>query len=84
MNFLNCIGKLVKKIVVEKLSRFCKINLKLYKNQIKAQKSRSTIDTIVIIVDNIYKIWKEKTIAILLWIDVKEAFDNISQVKFAQ
>ena len=54
--------KLVEKEVVEELSYFCEINLKLHKNQIGARKSSCAIDATAIMVDNIYKIWREEKI----------------------
>ena len=74
-------GKLVEKVVVEKLSRFCEMNFKLYQSQMGAQKGRYAIDTIVIIVWNIFKIWKKKKIAVSLLMDVKRAFDYVFRVK---
>lgn len=56
ISFLNCIKKLVEKVVIEKLLQFYKTYLKLYKKQIKAQKNMYIINTIIIIINNIYKI----------------------------
>ena len=84
ISLLNCTGKLVEKVVIEKLSRFYKINLKLHKGQIGAQKRRCAIDTSAIIVYNIHKIWEKKKIAASLLMDVKGAFDYIFQIKFTQ
>ncbi len=84
ISLLNCMGKLVEKVVVEELSQFCETNLKLHKGQMGARKSRCAIDAVAIMVDRIHKVWDEKKIAKTLLMDVKGAFDYVSRLKLAQ
>ena len=50
----------------------------------EVRKNRSVIDVAAIMVDKIHKIWEEKNIAASLLMNVKGAFDYVSQVKCAQ
>lgn len=65
------------------MSYFCKNNLKLHKDQIKAWKNRCAIDIVAIIVEEIYKSWNQKKVARLLFIDVKNIFDYVFKIKLA-
>ncbi len=53
ISFLNYWGKVVKKVIAEQLSYFCKINDKLYESQIDTRKFYLAIDTITLL---IYKV----------------------------
>lgn len=46
ISLLNCIGKLVEKVIAEQLSQLSKNFLKLHQKQMGAQKERYTIDVI--------------------------------------
>ena len=84
ISLLNCIRKLVEKVVAEELLRFSEINLKLHKGQIGARKTRCAINASAIMFDNIHKIWEEKKIQASLLMDIKRTFDYVSRVKLAQ
>lgn len=84
ISLLNCMGKLVEKVIAEELSRFYEINLKLHKGQMGARKSRCAIDAAAIMVNNVHKIWGEKKITASLLMDVKGAFNYVSRVKLAR
>ena len=81
INSLNCMGKLVKKVVVELLSQFCKFHQKLCIKQIEAQKDKCVVDTLVIMINNIYKAYKKKIIVGILLINVKETFNYVFKLK---
>ena len=48
ISLLNCLGKVVEKLVAEQLSQFCETNGKLHKRQMGAQKHRSAINAAAI------------------------------------
>ena len=79
ISLLNCMGKLVEKVVAEELLQFCETHLKLHKSQMGARKNWCAIDAVAIMVDSIHKIWEEKKIAGTLLMDVKGAFDYVSR-----
>lgn len=53
ISLLNCIKKLVEKVVAEKLSQFCETYPKLHKGQIRARINRCAVDVVVIMVNSI-------------------------------
>lgn len=54
ISLLNFLGKLVEEVVADRLFQLCETNLKLHKDQMRAQKTQYTIDTMAIIVHKIY------------------------------
>ena len=56
ISLLNCMEKLVEKVVAQELSQFCELDHKLHKSQMGARKSRCAIDAAAIMVDHIYRI----------------------------
>ena len=84
ISLLNCLGKVVEKLVAEQLSQFCETNGKLHKGQMGARKHRSAIDAAAILVQKVQEIWKNRQIAGALLMDVKGAFDHVSRAQLAQ
>ena len=84
ISFLNCLGKVVKKLVLKKLLQFCEAQGKLHKKQMRGKKHQLAIDTAALMIHNVYKTWEDKQIAEALLIDVKGAFDYVSRAKLVQ
>lgn len=84
ISLLNCLGKVVKKLVAEKLSQFCEAKEKLHREQMGERKNRSVIDAAALIIHMVYEIWESKQVAGTLLMDVKGAFDHVSRAKLAQ
>ena len=84
ISLLNCLGKVVEKVVAEQLSHFGEINGKLYKGQMGAKKHRSAIDTAVLLIQKVQEVWESRKIAGALFMDVKGAFDHVSRAQLAQ
>ena len=84
ISLLNCLGKVVEKLVAEQLAQFCEANEKLYKSQMGVRKNRSAIDATVILVQKVQDIWNNQQITGTLLMDVKGAFNHVSQAKLAQ
>lgn len=53
INLLNCIGKILEKVIAEQLSQFCKAYSKLYPGQITTQKKQSAIDTVGMLIHKV-------------------------------
>ncbi len=68
-------GKVVEKVVAEELSQYCEDYSKLHPGQMGGRKERSAIDA----AHTVQEKWKEKKLAATLFMDVKGAFDHISQ-----
>ena len=76
---LNCIGKVVEKVVAEKLSHYCEDYSKLYPGQMGGRKERSAIDAVATLVYVVQESWEEKKEVAALFMDVKGAFDHVSK-----
>ena len=78
ISLLEYMGKIFEKIVINEFFRIYEINDLFQPTQIRARKSRNTINAIVILIDNIEKIWAKKDSIIgAIFINVKNAFDYI-------
>ena len=80
----NCLGKVIEKLVVEKLSQFCEAKGKLYRRQMGGKKHRSAIDMAALMIHKVHEIWESKQVAGALLIDVKGAFDHVFRAKSAK
>ena len=77
ISLLNCLRKMMKKIVVLILSNFCKEKELLYKGQFRYRKQRNITDVIVkliLITENVWSLGQQLE---TLFMNVKEAFDCI-------
>lgn len=78
ISFLNYLGKVVKKLVTKKLSQFCEVKRKLHRGQIRGIKHPSAIDTAVLVIYKVHKIWESKQVVGILLMDVKRVFNHVS------
>lgn len=72
---------MIEKVVVKSLSQYCETYSKLYIGQMGARKSRCIINAIVSLIYRVQESWVEKKLVAALFINIKEAFDYISQTK---
>ena len=72
-------GKVVEKIVAQQLAFYYKIYSKLHLGQRGAQKEKSAIDAIFVLVHKIQELWEEKKLVGAIFIDIKGVFDYISK-----
>ena len=79
ISLLNCIGKVVEKVVAKELSQFCEDYSKLNFGQMGGRKERSAIDAVATLVHTVQEKWEEKKLAAALFMDVKGAFDHVSK-----
>ena len=79
ISLLNCIGKVLEKVVAEQLSQFCESFCKLHVGQMGARKERCAIDAVALLVQRVEEIWAEKKLAAALFMDVKGAFDHVAK-----
>ncbi len=79
ISLLNCIGKVVEKVVAKELSQYCEDYSKLYPGQMGGRKERSAIDAVATLVHTVQEKWQEKKVAAALFMDVKGAFDHVSK-----
>ena len=84
INQLNFSEIVVEKLVAIQLSEFCEAKKKLSKDQLKGIKQRSTIDAAALMIHKVHKMWENQHIAGVFLIDVKGAFDHVSQARLAK
>ena len=60
ISLLNCFGKVVEKLVAEKLSQYCEAQEKLYKGQMGGIKHQLAIDPTAVMIHQVHRIWKDK------------------------
>ena len=77
ISLLNCMGKILEKVIAEQLSHFCEAHSKLHPSQMGGRKDRSAIDAVAKLVHIVQEKWSEKKIAGALFMDVKGAFDHV-------
>lgn len=79
INLLNCISKIIRKVIAEQLFLYYKIYSKLHQGQIGGQKRKSAIDTMAILVHLIQQKREEKKLFAVFFMNVKEVFDHVSK-----
>ena len=84
ISLLNCLGKVVEKLVAEMLSQSCETKGSLHQGQMGGRKHRSAIDAAALMIHKVHEIWEDKQIAGALLMDVKGAFDHVSRAKLVQ
>ena len=72
---------MVEKFIAKKLSQFYEAKEKLHKRQMEGKKHCSTIDIASLMIHKVHKIWETKQVAITLLMEVKKAFNHVSQTK---
>ena len=80
ISLLNCLGKIVEKIIASRLAYLAEIpevNL-LDSDQIGGRKQKSAIDAVLSLVHDIQLAKHEKKVTSVLFMDIKGAFDHVS------
>ena len=84
ISLLECLGKVVEKVVATKISKFCEEKQVLHEGQFGSRKNRSTHDALLQLITFVEKAWLEKQLAGAIFMDVKGAFDRVDQKKLTQ
>ena len=81
ISLLNCMGKVLEKVIAEQLSELSENFQKLHQGQVGARKERCAIDAVTLLVHEVEQKWAQKKLAAALFIDVKGAFDHVSKTQ---
>ena len=81
ISLLNCMGKVLEKVIAEQLSQLSENFLKLHPGQMGARKERCAIDAVASLVYEVQQRWSKKELAAALFMDVKGAFDHVSKTQ---
>lgn len=63
ISLLNCMGKVVEKVVAEQLSHYCEKRFNLHPGQMGGRKERSVIDALATLAHTVQERWAEKKLA---------------------
>ena len=83
ITLLNCLGKVLEKILATRLSFLANIGSLLHHTQMGSRKQRSAIDTALLLQHYIQqqKATRKNNITSVLFLDIKGAFDHVSKPK---
>ena len=78
ISLLNCLGKVLEKILATRLSYLAKTGELLQPTQIGGRKQRSALDAMLLLQSEVEAAWAKKHVTALLFLDVKGAFDHVA------
>src|SRR5215213_3356834 len=78
---LNCLGKVLEKILATRLSYYVEKHDLLNKEQMRGRKQRSAIDAVMCLVHDVQNAQSQRLKSTSLMLDVKGAFDNVSRAR---
>lgn len=78
-SLLNCLGKVVERVVTELLCRHCEGNGTLHDRQFGARRERSAMEAVGTLVGWVEGSWKRKEITGAVCMDVAAAFPSVSR-----
>jgi hypothetical protein len=84
ISLLNCLGKVVEKIVATALSNFCEQKELLYEGQFGYRKQRNATDAVAKLILTTENAWNNKQQLGALFMDVKGAFDCVIKKQLLQ
>lgn len=84
ISLLNCLGKVVEKVIAGLLSKHCEVFSKFHQGQMGARKHRRAIDAVASLVHKAQEWWAEKKLAAALFIDVTGAVDHVSRTRLVE
>lgn len=70
-------SNVVEKVIAKELFHYYENYSGLHLGQMGGQREKSAIDAVATLVHTVQEKWREKKLAAALFINVKEAFDNI-------
>ncbi|XP_076343227.1 uncharacterized protein LOC143243263 [Tachypleus tridentatus] len=77
ISLLSCLGKLMERIISNRLLHFCESNNILPESQNASRKNRQTTDHLTRLTESIYKAYNNNQVTIGVFLDVKKAFDSV-------
>ena len=77
ISLLNCLGKMVEKVVADLISEHCEVAQGFHPGQYGCQARRSAVDGVGVAIAQIQEAWKRRVIAGALLIDVAAAFPSV-------
>ncbi|ODM14621.1 hypothetical protein SI65_09966 [Aspergillus cristatus] len=78
ISLLNCLGKVVEKIVATQIAELCEQKQTLHNGQMGARRHRSAPDAVGCLIEEVHQSWAAKQLAATLFMDIKGAFDHVN------
>ena len=79
---LNTMSKVLKSIMINKITELAKKNSLFSKSQVSAKKEKNTKSTLKLLTEEIHTIWRQKNkVVIIMNVDVIEIYDHVSHIK---
>src|SRR5438046_10762906 len=79
ISLLNCLDKISKKIIAERLSYFAEITDLLHFDQINNRKQKSVIDAAISLLSDIEINKHDRKLTSVLFLDIKDAYDHLNK-----
>jgi ribonuclease HI len=77
ISLLSCLGKLMEKVVAERLSFYLESNSFFTSDQSGFRKRQGTVDALLRVVQSVHQYWAAGSDAILVALDIHKAFDTV-------
>jgi hypothetical protein len=84
ISLLNCLGKVVEKVVADMIAAYYKAAEVLHTSQIGCQRHQSTLDTVSCLIQGVHNTWAQRQLAGALFIDVKRAFNHVAAARLIE
>jgi hypothetical protein len=84
ISLLNCLGKVVEKVVADMIAAYCEAAEVLHTGQMGSQRRWSALDTVGCLVQGVHNAWAQRQLAGALFMDVKGAFDHVAAARLIE
>jgi Reverse transcriptase (RNA-dependent DNA polymerase) len=87
ISLLNCLTKVIEKIIARRLAIMAKFKTLLHMHQIGGRRQKSAIDAVMVLIQKVQANWrtrKRDSITSVLTLDVKNAYPTVRAAPFAK
>jgi ribonuclease HI len=84
ISILNCLDKVIEKIVAEAIARHCEETQVLHQGQMGCRRHRSAIDAVACLIQEVHQGWGQKLLSGALFVDIKGAFDHVDPARLVK
>jgi Reverse transcriptase (RNA-dependent DNA polymerase) len=84
ISLLNCMGKVIEKLVAEAIAEHCESTGALHQGQMGGRRRRSAVDAVACLIQEVHQGWNQKKLAVALFLDVKGAFDHVDPARLTR
>ena len=81
---LNCLEKIVEKVIADIIAAYCKAAEVLHTGQIGCRRRRSALDAVGCLFQGVHNAWAQRQLAGALFINVKGAFNHVAAARLIE